>query len=151
MAWIHVSANLSNALSVTLESCRHKHSSDMIDECGFSFRGEISIFVNCKTHWKILFLPFCVSCQQVDIGEFFLEMDRKGWTFFDEFFLTPVVCLKNINHSGISYFQPFSKKELIFFCFVIIFKVSTAGCFHAIIPPHKVLPRNHSTRLHFHI
>lgn len=114
MAWIHVSANLSNALSVTLESCRHQHNSDMIDECGFSFRGEISIFVNCKTHWKILLLPFCVPCQQVDIGEFFWRWIERGGHFLMNFFLAPVVCLKNINHSGISYFNPFQKRNWFF-------------------------------------
>lgn len=115
MAWIHVSANLSNALSVTLESCRHKHSSDMIDECGFSFRGEISIFVNCKTHWKILFLPFCVSCQQVDIEEFFLEMDRKGWTFFDEFFFGSCGVLEKYKSLGNFIFSTLFKKGTDFF------------------------------------
>lgn len=100
---------------------------------------------------RFYFFLFVCLVNKSTSGNFFWRWIERGGHFLMNFFLAPVVCLKNINHSGISYFQPFSKKELIFFCFVIIFKVSTAGCFHAIIPPHKVLPRNHSTRLHIHI
>lgn len=102
----------------------------MIDECGFSFRGWISILINCKTHWKILFLPFCVPCRQVDIRDFFWRwIEAKGWTLFDGIF--KALLWRNINQSRISYFLQkttlFKNTRAVFFRFVIIFKVSSAS------------------------
>lgn len=99
---------------------------------------------------RFYFFLFVCLVNKSTSGNFFWRWIERGGHFLMIFFGSCGV-LEKYKSLGNFIFSTLFKKGTDFFCFVIIFKVSTAGCFHAIIPPHKVLPRNHSTRLHFHI